>query len=65
MLDAGHLDARGVPGACREGRSHEAFGELQQIYSHRLYQRILSITRNGEDTEDEPFLISSTGPSDR
>jgi RNA polymerase sigma-70 factor, ECF subfamily len=32
--------------------SHEAFGELQQIYASRLYHRILSITRNREDAED-------------
>jgi RNA polymerase sigma-70 factor, ECF subfamily len=32
--------------------SHEAFGKLQQIYANRLYHRILSITRNREDTED-------------
>ena len=39
--------------------SHTAFGELQKIYSHRLYSRILSITRNREDAEDalqETFL---------
>ena len=32
--------------------SHAAFGELQQTYSHRLFTRILSITRNREDAED-------------
>jgi RNA polymerase sigma-70 factor, ECF subfamily len=32
--------------------SHEAFAKLQQSYSHRLYKRILSITRNREDAED-------------
>jgi RNA polymerase sigma-70 factor (ECF subfamily) len=32
--------------------SHAAFGELEKIYSHRLYKRILSITRSHEDTED-------------
>ena len=32
--------------------SDEAFGDLQQIYASRLYHRILSITRNREDTED-------------
>jgi len=32
--------------------SHEAFAELQHTYSHRLYKRILSITRNREDAED-------------
>lgn len=32
--------------------SHAAFGELQKIYSHRLYQRIVSITRSPEDAED-------------
>ena len=34
------------------GGSHAAFAELQKIYSHRLYKRILSITRNREDAED-------------
>jgi RNA polymerase sigma-70 factor, ECF subfamily len=37
--------------AARSG-SHVAFAELQKIYSHRLYKRILSITRNREDAED-------------
>lgn len=37
--------------AARDG-SHAAFAELQQIYSRRLYRRILSITRNQEDAED-------------
>ena len=32
--------------------SHAAFGELQKMYSDRLYKRILSITRNREDAED-------------
>jgi RNA polymerase sigma-70 factor (ECF subfamily) len=32
--------------------SHAAFGELQKIYSHRLYKRILLITRSREDAED-------------
>jgi len=32
--------------------SHTAFAELQQIYAHRLYKCILSITRNHEDAED-------------
>ncbi|HVU46243.1 MAG TPA: sigma-70 family RNA polymerase sigma factor [Terracidiphilus sp.] len=34
------------------GGSHAAFAELQKTYSHRVYQRILSITRNREDAED-------------
>lgn len=29
-----------------------AFAELQRMYAHRLYKRILSITRNHEDAED-------------
>lgn len=37
--------------AARNG-SQAAFAELQKIYSHRLYARILSITRNREDAED-------------
>lgn len=37
--------------AARAG-SHAAFGELQRIYSGRLYKRILSITRSREDAED-------------
>ncbi len=32
--------------------SHSAFAELQHRYSHRLYKRILLITRNREDAED-------------
>jgi RNA polymerase sigma-70 factor (ECF subfamily) len=32
--------------------SHAAFGELQKIHSHRLYKRIVSITRSHEDAED-------------
>jgi RNA polymerase sigma-70 factor (ECF subfamily) len=32
--------------------SHAAFGELQKIYSHRLYKCIMSITRSREDAED-------------
>ena len=39
--------------------SHAAFGELQKIYSRRLYKRILPITRSHEDAEDtlqETFL---------
>lgn len=32
--------------------SDAAFAELQNIYAHRLYKRILSITRNREDAED-------------
>ncbi len=37
--------------AARSG-SHAAFAELQKTYSHRVFQRILSITRNREDAED-------------
>jgi RNA polymerase sigma-70 factor, ECF subfamily len=37
--------------AARSG-SHAAFAELQKTYSHRIYKRILSITRNREDAED-------------
>ncbi|QNI30515.1 sigma-70 family RNA polymerase sigma factor [Alloacidobacterium dinghuense] len=37
--------------AARRG-SHAAFAELQRTHSHRVYQRILSITRNREDAED-------------
>lgn len=37
--------------AARSG-SHASFDELQRAYSHRVYQRILSITRNREDAED-------------
>ena len=37
--------------AARSG-SHAVFAELQRTYSHRVYQRILSITRNREDAED-------------
>ena len=37
--------------AARAG-SHVAFAELQSIYAHRIYKRILSITRNREDAED-------------
>jgi RNA polymerase sigma-70 factor (ECF subfamily) len=32
--------------------SHSAFAELQKVYSHRLYKRIMSITRSHEDAED-------------
>ena len=34
------------------GGSHTAFAELQRAHSHRVYKRILSITRNREDAED-------------
>lgn len=37
--------------AVRTG-SEAAFKELQKLYSNRLYNRILSITRNHEDAED-------------
>jgi RNA polymerase sigma-70 factor (ECF subfamily) len=37
--------------AARAG-SQAAFAELQNIHAHRLYSRILSITRNREDAED-------------
>ena len=35
-----------------QGGSHSAFTELQKTHSHRVYKRILSITRNREDAED-------------
>jgi RNA polymerase sigma-70 factor (ECF subfamily) len=44
--------------AARSG-SNAAFEELYSLYSHRLFQRILSMTRNREDAEDalqETFL---------
>jgi RNA polymerase sigma-70 factor, ECF subfamily len=34
------------------GGCHAAFAELQKTYSRRIYQRILSITRNHADAED-------------
>jgi RNA polymerase sigma-70 factor, ECF subfamily len=37
--------------AARAGSS-AAFEQFQKLYSNRLYKRILSITRNHEDTED-------------
>jgi RNA polymerase sigma-70 factor (ECF subfamily) len=37
--------------AARAG-SEAAFADLENIYAHRLYIRILSITRNREDAED-------------
>jgi RNA polymerase sigma-70 factor, ECF subfamily len=37
--------------AARAGSS-AAFGELQSLYSRRLYNRIFSMTRNREDAED-------------
>jgi RNA polymerase sigma-70 factor, ECF subfamily len=37
--------------AARTGSS-AAFEKIQKLYSHRLYKRILSITRNHEDAED-------------
>ncbi len=37
--------------AARAGSS-AAFDELQNVYSRRLYNRIFSMTRNREDTED-------------
>lgn len=37
--------------AIRAG-SGDAFEKLQKLYSHRLYRRIFSITRNREDAED-------------
>jgi RNA polymerase sigma-70 factor (ECF subfamily) len=37
--------------AARAG-CNAAFGELRNLYAHRLYKRILSITRNREDAED-------------
>jgi RNA polymerase sigma-70 factor, ECF subfamily len=38
--------------AAARGGSGAAFEELQTIYSHRLYKRIFSVTRNHEDAED-------------
>jgi RNA polymerase sigma-70 factor, ECF subfamily len=38
--------------AAARGGSSAAFEELQRLYSHRLYKRILSMTRNREDAED-------------
>jgi len=37
--------------AARAG-SHAAFEKLQEMYTHLLYKRVLSITRNREDAED-------------
>jgi RNA polymerase sigma-70 factor, ECF subfamily len=51
LVDATSVRVEDLVHAAKAG-SHEAFGELQQIYSRRLYQRILSITRNREDAED-------------
>jgi RNA polymerase sigma-70 factor, ECF subfamily len=44
--------------AAREG-SHDAFMDLQNLYSRQVYRTILRITRNHEDAEDtlqETFL---------
>jgi RNA polymerase sigma-70 factor (ECF subfamily) len=44
--------------------SHAAFGEIQNLYSHRLYKRIVSITRSREDAEDalqDTFLRAYRG----
>lgn len=44
--------------------SHAAFEELQHRYSHRLFKRILAITRNHEDAEDalqETFIRAYVG----
>lgn len=38
--------------AMMQMRSSAALGELQKLYSSRIYKRILSITRNHEDAED-------------
>src|SRR5580658_10918841 len=38
--------------AAAKAGSNAAFEELQSRYSHRLYRRIQSITRNHEDAED-------------
>jgi RNA polymerase sigma-70 factor, ECF subfamily len=46
--------------AARTGSS-VAFEQIQKLYSHRLYKRILSITRNHEDAEDalqETFMCA-------
>jgi RNA polymerase sigma-70 factor, ECF subfamily len=37
--------------AARSGSS-DAFEELQNLYSRRLYRRIFSMTKNREDAED-------------
>jgi RNA polymerase sigma-70 factor, ECF subfamily len=50
--------------AAAKAGSTFAFEELQNLYSHRLYGRILSITRNREDAEDalqETFLHAFAG----
>ena len=64
-MNSDHCYSATLPGTNREssiGESelvlaakagcHAAFGELLRAYSHRLYVRILSITRNPEDAED-------------
>ena len=58
----GNQDAPGrdleLVAAVRAG-SNAAFEELESRYSHRLYRRIQSITRNHEDAQDalqETFL---------
>ena len=38
--------------AALQAGSSAAFEELQKVYSHRLYRRILSITKNHADAED-------------
>jgi RNA polymerase sigma-70 factor (ECF subfamily) len=40
-----------VASAARAG-SHEAFAELYALYSRRLYQTILTITKNPQDADD-------------
>ncbi len=48
--DIGRRDMELVA-AARAGSS-AAFEELQSLYSHRLYKRIVSLTRNHGDAED-------------
>lgn len=53
-IDGGKTSANGdseLVAAARAG-SNAAFEELQKRYSHRLYRRIQSITKNREDAED-------------
>ncbi len=45
------LQSERLISAARAGSS-AAFAELREIYSHRVYRRLLSITNNREDAED-------------
>lgn len=51
VCDDAALHDQELVAASRAGSS-DAFQEIQKRYSHRLYRRILSITRNREDAED-------------